>query len=84
MLTGVQIAVCGRPMLVQALCQLVETEDCRAFLDEYMASINFMPWSVDRESTEDRFIEDAMDGGDRLWAAHADSYRLIVSWQGWG
>ncbi len=64
MLTGVWMAVYGRPKWTQALCQLVEAEDCCAFLDECMVSIDFMPLRVDHESTDDRFLEDVMDGQD--------------------
>ena len=78
MLSGIWMAVYGRPVWAQALCKLLEAEDCRAFLDEHMASIEFMLLRVDHGSTEDRFLEDVMDGRDgpghdySIWAVHAD------------
>jgi hypothetical protein len=60
--------VLGRPVWVQALCQLVEAEDCRAHLDDRMASIDFLPERVNRRSAGDRFLEDMMDGSVGQWA----------------
>ena len=64
------MVVLGRSMWVQALCQLVEVEDCCVFLDECMASINLMPVRVNCCSAGDRFHKDMMDGSDRLWGKY--------------
>jgi hypothetical protein len=67
MLTGVWMVMRGRPVWVQALCQMVEVEDRRANLDDSIASINIMPKRVNRGSTGDRFLEDMVDGSDGPW-----------------
>lgn len=85
MLIGVWMTVYGRPMWAQALYQLVEAEDCCAFLDECMVSIDFMPLRVDHESAAGRFLDDVMDGQDgpwsaySVWAAHDDH---VLGWLG--
>jgi len=72
------MVVFGKPVWVQALCQPVEVEDRCAFLDDRMASMDFMPLRVNQGSAEDRFLEDVIDGCDSLWgdynvqAAQAD------------
>jgi hypothetical protein len=69
-LTGVRVTVYGRPVWPKALCQLVEAVDRRAFLDECMASRDFMPLGVDPGSEEERFLEDVMDRRDVPWSRY--------------
>ena len=70
MLAGVWMVLLGRPVWVQVLCQLVEAEDCHAFLDNRMLTINFMPMRMNHGSAGSRFLEDVMDGCDALWGEY--------------